>query len=104
MIVKIFRKLFKICDDSFVVLKITLDDPWDIDIDVHDVSNKHLNNCFLVGIKVRGECGHDLGVIISSASLITFFNLFLLCGEGLIIPSLLYVSELLQVYLGLLLD
>ena len=104
MIVKIFRKLFKICDGSFIVLKITLDNPWDINIDVHDVSNKHLDNSILVCVKVRGECGHHLGVIISPTIFIALLNLLLLGSEGLIVPSLLYVSELLQVYLRLFLD
>ena len=104
MIVKIFRKLFKICDGSFIVLEISLDNPWDINIDVHDVSNKHLDHSFLVDIIVRGECGHHLGVIVSPIIFIALLDLLLLGSEGLIIPSLLYVSELLQVHLRLFLD
>ena len=95
MMVKNFRKLFKICDGSFIVLKITLDNPWDINIDVHDVPNKHLDHSFLVDIIVRGECGHHLGVILGPTSCIALLNLLLLGSEGLIVPSLLYVSELL---------
>ena len=86
------------------IVEVSFDHSWDIDVDVHDVSNKHLDHSFFVGIIVRGECGHHLGVIISSTIFIALLNLLLFGSEGLIIPSLLYVSELLQVDLRLFLD
>ena len=87
-----------------LIVEVALNDPWDVDVDVHDIANEHLNDGVLVGIVIGGESSQSLLVIIASSILVAFLNLLLLGLEGLLVPSLLYVSELLQVHLRLLLD
>ena len=86
------------------IVEVSFDHSWDIDVDVHDVSNEHLNDGILVGFEVRGNGSNDLLIIVSSCFVVALLDFRLLGSERLLESSLLYVSELLQVDLGLLLD
>ena len=87
-----------------MILKITFDNSWNIDIDVHYISDEHVDNSEVVYLVVLGKSLDDFLVVIASLFLITLFDVFFLLSESILIPSLLYVSEFLQINLRLLFD